>query len=406
MRHTFVLPGSFDPLEFLPGRLMLHADEARWLMSTILRKTADRAVDLWGCVRLDVTILRRIMEPNSIAGIVKALEGGAIETSTYRAGTRCRGYRLAKRWLGDRCVRRPCIDPRLIARLDAERQRLDAQDTRAAWLPVHHALDAEQRALSIDAAAADAILDGLPEHSRLCQDVLVTDLRRQAKRFSVGGTGRVFNAITALKRELRGAVRLAGQRMGCVDLVNSQPALLVVEMLHNSPPNGPKGRETYKHKGADCLPPFPCPPLPSTPASLFPSLALDGGLYEFLAQRTGLSRDVVKLALLRDVLAKRGRYPSPVEDVFRLEFPEVFAFVRSVNRDDHAELIRRLQRRESWLVVENVAPRLVGIVPVVTLHDAIFSRIDGLDTVEAAFEEVFDVLGFRLALKREGHDDE
>ena len=146
-------------------------------------------------------------------------------------------------------------------------------------------------------------------------------------------------------------------------------------------------------------PPAPASPRPSPVPACFRSLVLDGRLYEFLMQRTGLSRDAVKLALLRDVLAKRGRYPSAVEDVFRREFPEVYAFVRRANRQDHAELIRRLQRRESWLVIENVAPRLVGKVPVVSLHDAIFSPTDKLDVVEAAFDEVFDSLGFRMSVK-------
>jgi hypothetical protein len=64
-------------------------------------------------------------------------------------------------------------------------------------------------------------------------------------------------------------------------------------------------------------------------------------------------------------------------------------------------LIRRLQRLESWLVVETVAPRLVGRVPVVTLHDAIFSTRHCLATVEAAFNEVFAEIGCRLSLKLE-----
>ena len=71
------------------------------------------------------------------------------------------------------------------------------------WLPIHHALDAEQRQLTID-AAADGILDALPDHTRLCQDVLVGRLRRREYRFYVGTTGSCFNAITGLKRELRG----------------------------------------------------------------------------------------------------------------------------------------------------------------------------------------------------------
>jgi len=109
----------------------------------------------------------------------------------------------------------------------------------------------------------------------------------------------------------------------------------------------------------------------------------------------------VKLAFLRDVLAKRGSYPSRVEQAFRMLFPGVHAFIRAVNRRDHGELIRHLQRLESWLVVEQVAPRLVGRVPCVTLHDAIYSTLRSLTAVEATFEEVFDEIGIHLKLKRE-----
>jgi hypothetical protein len=116
---------------------------------------------------------------------------------------------------------------------------------------------------------------------------------------------------------------------------------------------------------------------------------------------TGLDRNCVKLAFLRDVLAKRGSYPSRVEQAFRMLFPGVHAFIRAVNRRDHGELIRHLQRLESWLVVEQVAPRLVGRVPCVTLHDAIYSTLRSLTAVEATFEEVFDEIGIHLKLKRE-----
>jgi hypothetical protein len=128
---------------------------------------------------------------------------------------------------------------------------------------------------------------------------------------------------------------------------------------------------------------------------------VSGRLYERLMELTCLPRDVVKLAFLRDVLAKRGRYPSAVETAFRRSFPDVYGYIRAVNRQNHGELIRRLQRLESWLVIENVAPRLVGRVPVVTLHDAIYSTLHSLEAVEAAFHEVFDEIGFRLSLKRE-----
>ena len=77
--------------------------------------------------------------------------------------------------------------------------------------------------------------------------------------------------------------------------------------------------------------------------------------------------------------------------------------IKRVNRDDHGALIRLLQRMESWLVIETVAPRLVGRIPLLTLHDAIYSRRPDVATVADAFDEVFDQLGFRMALKCEGN---
>ncbi len=404
MTVTFILPRSFDPAEFLPARFIVRADEARWLMSTILHKMASRDTDLWGCVRLDSRILRRVMGHHA-ADVARALEnGGAIETASYRAGVRCKGYRIAHRFLGDHCVRVLAVEPGLLERLAQERQRQDAKESQTRWQPIHYALDAEQRRLSIDVVEADQILTALPTHTRLCQDVLVSHLGASEYRFSVGCTGRCFNGISGLKRELRRALRIDAEHVGCVDIACAQPALLALEMAWNIPAIGLKGPATYKH-WRPASPPSPVP-LPSdstsppTPDS-FPSLVFSGLFYDSLMKATGLERDRVKLGFLRDVLAKRGRYPSTVEQAFRQTFPSVYDYIRAVNRNDHAELIRRLQRRESWLVIENVAPRLIGRVPCLTLHDAIYSTVQSLPAVEEAFNEVFDEIGCRLALKRE-----
>jgi hypothetical protein len=403
MTVTFDLPRSFDVSEFLTTpRLQHSADAARWLVSTILRKTANRDTDPWGLVRLDSSILRRIMGRHS-SDVIRALEQGAIETAPYCVGVRCKGYRLAKRYLGDRSVRWPAVDPALIDRLEQERQRQDTEDRHSLWLPIHYALDAEQRRLTID-PAANEILENLPDHCRLCQDVLVGNIRRRDLRQSVSATGRVFNSITGLKRELRTALRIDGESVGGVDIACAQPALLALDMTQVTPTNGLKGRTTYKHTASLCLPSqgavAAVPPLPAS-SGLFASLVFGGRLYELLMQATGLDRDRVKLGFLRDVLAKRGRYPSPVENAFRVAFPIVYEYIRAVNRLDHAELIRRLQRLEAWLVVEQVAPRLIGRAPCITLHDAIYSTQRSLPTVEEAFQDTFDAIGCRLKLKRE-----
>ena len=239
-RFTFTLPKSFHPLEYLPLRLATRADDARWLVSTIVRKTAHKDVDPWGCVRLHTDVLRRVMGQNTIAQIVKALEAGnAIETAPYRTGVRCKGYRLAARFLGDRCVRVPATDPRLIERIETERLRQQQDEQRNRWKPIHYALDHEQRAVTIT-DDAEGILDGLPEHTRLCQHVLVSRIQRRELPFSVSSTGRCFNSITGLKRDLRPTLRLDGERMGSVDIRCAQPALLAMMFRTKSPPQRAK----------------------------------------------------------------------------------------------------------------------------------------------------------------------
>ena len=90
-------------------------------------------------------------------------------------------------------------------------------------------------------------------------------------------------------------------------------------------------------------------------------------------EKTGQSRKDVKVGLLRDVLGKRGRYPSVAERTFRESFPGVWSFVRRFNRDDHGALLKELQRVESKLVIHEVGNRLSrsGGGPYVSLHDSV-----------------------------------
>jgi hypothetical protein len=105
---------------------------------------------------------------------------------------------------------------------------------------------------------------------------------------------------------------------------------------------------------------------------------------------------------MKDVLAKKGNYPArEVESAFRKAFPSILRFVRWVNREDHGNLIRLLQRLEAWLVIEQVAPRLVKRCPIVTLHDVVFCRAGDLALVESAFHETFEEVGFAMKLKSE-----
>ena len=170
-------------------------------------------------------------------------------------------------------------------------------------------------------------------------------------------------------------------------------------MLGKLPTNGPKSRATYK---------IPSPPVPSlspVPADVqaFAASVLGGTFYESLAEQTGLDRSVVKRRVLIDIFAPRRLYDSFVLRAFSESYPSVLKAIRAVNRDDHATLIRQLQRLESWLVIEQIAPRLLAQrVPTISLHDAIFAQRRAVDIVADAFRETFDELEVHFALKTEG----
>lgn len=414
--HT--LPATFQPTEFLSGPLLTRADEARYFVSLIVTKTAVKDTDPWGCVRLHHDVLRRVMDKDCIAPIVNSLkDGGVIEVFPHCKGIKCKGYRMTARFTCVPSVRVPPNDPRLIDRIERERQRMN-DERRSRWLPVHRELSEQQVGLTIT-DDAEAILEGLPADVRnrvwLSQSALIDRLRRREFYFSVGTTGRCFNNLCNLKCELRAAVRLYGEPLGNVDIRCSQFALLGILLTGKIPPSVPKSRETYKYPLLSVPPlspsllslPAPCDSdtgLCDSDAELFAALAGDGCLYDRLLVELGWPadlRDRLKRSVLRDVLAQRGRYSNAVVEAFHRLFPSVYRAIRRINRDDHGELIRLLQRIESWLVIETVAPRLLRRIPVVTLHDAIFSRRGDVETVAEAFVSVFDELGFEMALKCE-----
>ncbi len=146
-------------------------------------------------------------------------------------------------------------------------------------------------------------------------------------------------------------------------------------------------------------------------ASDYASLSIDGVFYEMLLDlcrrrdvkmpEGDLARGWVKKRLFVDVLICAGEYPSSFAMVFRERFPSVSNFIRAANAGYRGMIISALQAMEAALVIQNVAPKLVERVPVITLHDAIYCRERDRTLVRDAFAETFEELGFTLKLKDE-----
>lgn len=401
MNYTFALPSSFSPTAFLnTPRLAPQADDANWIVSTVLRKMAIKDVDNNGFAHLSSDIMRRILRKDTMTELIDALKHGSIETSPYERGVRCRGYRLSRRYLGEEVKFVQAGDPALLRRI--EREKLRAKEDFGERSKTHLSLIGLQNNLGIDFDPACKLIQALPKYSKTCQDVLVKSIHRREYAFSVSKTGRVYNSITGLKRDLRRFITIDGEHVGCCDIKCCQPALLAA-LIRN-----------YTTFEAKCLAAYwySCVPVcVSVPVSLcvcapdfytFESLVCDGSFYSHLSELSGLSRDRVKHEFIVSVLAKKsGAYQTQVERVFCSEFPSVYRFIKDVNRQDHGTLIRILQRLESFFVIDTISRDLIGRVPFVPLHDAIYCGKRHLSCVDSAFSEAFERFGVKMSTKTE-----
>jgi hypothetical protein len=408
MPIRFTLPRTFDPMEFLPERMALYADHARYLLSIIHTKLARGRVDGDGYVRLHAEYLRVVMGRRHEKAIVQALvEGGAVRRAPYVRGEKSYGYTIGQRYAADQHVRVPATNPVLIARLQ-EQHRAAETERKSRLLPVHRHLARIQRRLEIDHDEAAEILHRLPPESNPydVQGILVDDIENRHFRLSVSKWGRVANNVTSLKRELRKTLHVEGDRLTSVDIACCQPALIALLMTLEHPPAELKGTPSYTGYHA-------CAPFCSPPDLLrFRQLVSDGLLYEHLQEILRerdheFTREQLKRRFLCDVIAKKGRYPSVVEDTFRGAFPTIATFISRVNQAGrrHQNLIRWLQRTEAWLVIETVCQRFAEQHPrtfLVTLHDAIYCRPGHVGVVMDTFSAVFAELHFEMQLKVAG----
>ena len=79
------------------------------------------------------------------------------------------------------------------------------------------------------------------------QSLIVDRIHRREHRYKVDDFGRVHNDITNMSRVLRPALRVRGQQLSHLDIVNSQPALLAV--LIGQRGNGSGEGETSSEAG-------------------------------------------------------------------------------------------------------------------------------------------------------------
>lgn len=402
----FTLPDSFHALDYLPESLRRRAYAADWFVSTIMKKLCSKSQ----CdhVRLLSRYLERMMG-HGYAKIAAALIEGevVVRSGNYAVGKRAFGFGLHPRFETSRHVRRPVNNKPLrdkIIQLRKEKSDIE----RKQWQSVHFDLRDRQRVLEIDGETARRMLLSMCHANAFDRlGILIRNIEDQQFRFSVGKFRRVFNSITNLKRELRSTLHVDGARLFGVDLKCAQPALIGlliwaicgkciatktvnIEYCCGKSPN--LSSSSLLHSAHSCL-------RSSTLQTFLGSIA-DGSLYELLSDslKGRLDRDLLKVGLLKNVFANESGYSCEIADAFESLFPDVYSFIRAFHRNSQHKLIAVLQRLESWIVIENICPRVLRAhdLPVVSLHDAIYTTAEGTPLVEEAFDEVFSQLRYPM----------
>ncbi len=403
-------PAGLDPTSILPHSRWLKADGLRVQLDQVIRKAINRAVDDDGWARLKFSVLAQRIPSSGIATNWKAMrEGGVVERDSYVVGQYSRGYRLTDEWAAQPLQRRAITDRELVAKAIACRARYSREQAERR-LPIHDRLKAIQEGcLGVNHDRALQLLASMNPRARNCQTVLVDRIRSGQMRFHVGRTWRVSNGLTGIKRELRAAITLDGQQLGSVDMRSAQPrwlAYMLEGTLSALPRIAGRVPDSYRVRG---LIPAPCvrarrlcPFLYDDDVQRFRDVVGDD-VYSFLSNLWGVSREESKVRFMKDVVAKRGAYPSEYRKRFTAEFPSIVEFINWFNLDSHANLVRYLQRLEAWFVIEQVCPLLVDRVPVVTVHDCLFCPVTRLGEVENAFVTASDRLGYSFPTKLERH---
>jgi hypothetical protein len=376
------------------------------LLSLVTRKTVYKRYDPWGYVRLMAALVRVVVGPRRLGPLKKRLEAIGVEYSTHVQGVRSIGFRPPKSWFKNELVEHRPTNPRVRERLGLAYAEASARQ-RSRRKPIHDELERDLWHLTIT-DEAEEILAATDCETAGIQKTLIRNIRSRRFGVSIGSTGRVFNPLTGLKRELRRACRLDSAPLGSVDMSCTQPFLLAVliQLLQgviSLPSGGKYGQHNSSLSSLLSLLLHAEVSLPSaTNADWLRYLGdvSDGTFYERLVSASGLTRDEVKQSLQRDLIARRTDFDQNVAIAFRDLYRPVWLFIRSVNRSCSAALIRILQTMESWLFIEVLAPQLVGL-PIVTLHDAIFCRYSDRDYVEAVFADTSEGLGFNFRWKCE-----
>ena len=367
-----VLPSSEKKHIDRYGYIISHLYEKRFLDNRWkeLKRRSKRARKKQ-FVPLNAVIMRRILDKRHSKRILRNLcEWGVIEADNqYVVGKKSRSYRLTAEF-ADSDFRAVDYGRKFSAHL----HRLLSEEKRKELSSLHKDIEDQIEAnFAVDMGLAGRILKTLQlnKPTEVRTKLALDRMSRGDFGHTVSGkSGRYFNHLTNLKKELRQAILCRdGSRLVEVDIVNSQPFFLTffLECIKRNVVEVSKIAEDWKVDTQSL----------SQVSSdkefhRFKELTASGRLYDYVCKKTGLKRGVVKEEMFK-TLFKPMYYTTEFEGTFQRLFPKVFEVVKTLKpKGAHNTLAILLQRMESMVVIDTLCDLMVveGL-PFIPIHDGV-----------------------------------
>lgn len=206
--------------------------------------------------------------------------------------------------------------------------------------------------------------------------------------------GRVHTNVSLLKGSLRKFLRYEGKKLFNVDIVNSQPLiLLLIPILSNTI------RCTFSS----------CPP-EQLDIFKYKELVENGQLYDYLISNQGFDDYLVEQNKeydknkFKETFFREIFFGRKVSGLFWELFPSVANIIANIKKDDYRSLAWMMQRAESDLIINKVCRRLMVEHPkcfISTIHDSILTTEENVDKIKIVMLEEFKKLGLLPSIRIE-----
>jgi len=333
------------------------------LAAILVLRHFSREPDYKGFFRIKYARMMRIIGNNLCPFTHQMVADGFLEIDhSYKVGSYAKGYRLTKH---SKIVAIVIGNPGLWKRL--------GQGKKAKREALHNHIKENLKKVDIDLESFDTqqLIDlGLDEQLIDYYRMMVDAIKTGSLWFATDhDTGRVFNNITNLKRELRSKLTYEGEELAEIDVKNSQPFLAAASI-----PDRCDRRAAVK-------------------------LIQDTDIYSDIAEIAGCTRAEAKEIAFKVIFFGPERVRHEVWQWFRVKHKKLAKFVSQMKQEgEYAKDKRRpwsslpvfLQKREADIMIRGVCQKLMerGIF-FLPVHDSILCRPQDSNEVARLIQEEF-----------------